>query len=572
MIRIPIRRAALLAVVIGVLFWVSLAALSAVMLWRDREQSFESAQQNAAALVQVLEAHTARTFQTVDLMLAGVADTLNLNHIPKHDARFRETLKARLAEMSHVRAIYVIGPDGYIIHDTDYPTTPDVSLADRHYFIAHRDNVDLVRSVSDPIESRSELGWFLAASRRIGREGKFEGIVVAAVKPDYFESLYRRLNLGRGHVLALFHEDGKMVARFPPVDGSIGSDFAGGRLFTKAFRLPAGSYMAGPDERGKRRMVTYAMMEAAPMMVSMYEEEDLILAGWWRRLKITAVGLLGAIALVALSTVMFIRHDRLKARQRLRQTQREKLEALGRLTGGTAHDFANLLGVVGNSLDLVARLEPENRKVLDAVAVGKRAVSSGAKLIDQMLAFAKDRALRLEVTDVNELIASRAGLLRHAAGSGISVSFDLAANLRPCRTDETQLEVALVNLIANSRDAMQSKGAIVIRTSNHVGAETSAPDGEEDGMARAVCISVEDDGPGMSEEVREHLFEPFFTPKGEAGHGFGLSQIYGFMRQAKGDIRIDSAVGAGTRVHLLFPAVDDDTVAPLEHAPAERGA
>ena len=91
-------------------------------------------------------------------------------------------------------------------------------------------------------------------------------------------------------------------------------------------------------------------------------------------------------------------------------------------------------------------------------------------------------------------------------------------------------------------------------------------------MARAVCISVEDDGPGMSEEVREHLFEPFFTTKGEAGHGFGLSQIYGFMRQAKGDIRIDSAVGAGTRVHLLFPAVDDDTVAPLEHAPAERGA
>jgi len=127
--------------------------------------------------------------------------------------------------------------------------------------------------------------------------------------------------------------------------------------------------------------------------------------------------------------------------------------------------------------------------------------------------------------------------------------------------------VALVNLIANSRDAMQSKGAIVIRTSNrHLnGRAAGGADADHHVAARVVCVSVEDDGPGMAEHVRERLFEPFFTTKGEAGHGFGLSQIYGFMRQAEGDIRIDSTPGEGTKVHLSFLAFEEPTVPPASH-------
>ncbi len=544
------RRPSILAVILAMLFWLSLVALAAVLLWRAREQALESARLNNAALVQVLESHTARTFQTVDLSLAGVADALNLNAIPKHDQRFRDTLRARLSELPHVRAIFVIGPDGYIIHDTDYPLTPDVSLADREYVGWHRDDPGLVRSVSAPLESRSELGWFLAVNRRIGRAGKFEGIAVAAVKPDYFAALYQRLALGPGHVIALFHESGQMIARYPPKPGDVGRSFAGGRLFTKAGQQAAGSYIAPRDALADRRLVTFAKLEDLPLLVSLYQEEDSMLYGWRRSLWITAAALTVVLLLALLSTAMYLRHSALASRQRQRRIQRDKLEALGRLTGGTAHDFANLLGVIGNSLDLVARLAAADGKVLEAVAVGKRAVSSGAKLIDQMLAFAKDRALRLEAVDVNAMIASRAGLLRHAAGSGVTVSFDLAANLWSCRTDETQLEVALVNLIANSRDAMRSQGAVVIRTGNQQRSESGGVVGHP-----MVCVSVEDNGPGMTEEARERVFEPFFTTKGEAGHGFGLSQIYGFVRQTEGDIRIDSAPGKGTAVHLSFPAI-----------------
>ena len=116
-----------------------MAVFAAVTLWRERDQRVAGARRASAALVQVMEAHTARTFQTVDLMLAGIADTLNLGGIPRNDSRFRATMRARLVEVPYVRAIFVVGPDGRIIHDTDYPDTPDVSLADRDYFIRHRD-------------------------------------------------------------------------------------------------------------------------------------------------------------------------------------------------------------------------------------------------------------------------------------------------------------------------------------------------------------------------------------------------------------------------------------------------
>ncbi len=112
-----------------------------------------------------------------------------------------------------------------------------------------------------------------------------------------------------------------------------------------------------------------------------------------------------------------------------------------------------------------------------------------------------------------------------------------------------------MNLVANARDALQGKGAVVIRTSNAL--DEDEPSREAESPGRVVCVTVQDNGPGLTEEAREHLFEPFFTTKGEAGHGFGLSQIYGFMRQVGGDIRIDSAPGAGTAVHLYFPATEE---------------
>jgi signal transduction histidine kinase len=547
------------AIVLGLVFWLLMASIAGLLLWRERQQALESARQSADALVQVMEAHTARTFQTVDLVLAGVADTLKLSDLPRHDRRFRETLSRRLEEIPYVRAIFVIGPDGHFLHDTDYPRTPDVPLDDRDYFIKHRDHPDLVRSVSAPVQSRSAHGRFLAATRRIGGGDRFEGIIVAAVQPDYFQSLYQSLKLTPGRAIGLYHTNGQVVVRYPPAGSKTGSSIADSTLFEN--HLPTetrGTYLAAPDAAQRRRMVSFGKLDRLPLVVTIAQDTRDILASWRTVRAATFVGLVSLLLLVVACLVLFIRHQALQEGARQRQAQREKLESLGRLTGGTAHDFANLLAVVSANLEILGRIHSSDPRAANAVAVGKRAVSSGRTLIDQMLAFAKDRALRIEPVDANALITSRADLLRHAAGSRIAMHFDLAADLPTCQADATQLEVALVNLVVNARDAMPSGGAVSIRTDacpdpDDVGMEGHRPRGAA--PRQFVRVTVRDDGPGMPADVRDHLFEPFFTTKGDAGHGFGLSQVYGFMRQVGGDVRVETAPGEGTSICLYFPAV-----------------
>ena len=152
----------------ALVFWCATAFIVAALLAHERKETLERATRNSSALAMVLEAHTDRTFQAVDVTLAGVAGAIGLAPgLPKHDPLFQRALTERLRALQpYVRAIYVIGPDGWIRQDTDYPSTPDVSLADRPYFRAYAENPELVRSVSTPLQSRSGMGWFLAVSRR----------------------------------------------------------------------------------------------------------------------------------------------------------------------------------------------------------------------------------------------------------------------------------------------------------------------------------------------------------------------------------------------------------------------
>jgi len=223
---------------------------------------------------------------------------------------------------------------------------------------------------------------------------------------------------------------------------------------------------------------------------------------------------------------------------RAQREQAEKLEALGQLTGGIAHDFANLLHVVSASLQLIALRPGERDHVLQAAAVARRAVDRGAELIARLLAFARRQPLELKPADLNSLISAAQPLIAQAAGPRIELVLQLAPGLPPVLTDESQLEIALLNLVVNARDAISRQGRISLRT--HA---TASGD---------VCLTVEDDGSGMSRDVRLHALEPFFTTKGEAGTGLGLPQVYGFMRQAGGSVELDSSPGTGTRVHLRF--------------------
>ncbi|WP_420244108.1 PAS domain S-box protein [Roseiterribacter gracilis] len=269
----------------------------------------------------------------------------------------------------------------------------------------------------------------------------------------------------------------------------------------------------------------------------------------------------------------------LKAEEALRQSQ--KMEALGQLTGGIAHDFNNLLtGIIG-AMDVLKRRVAAHRyddveRFMDAaVTSAKRA----AALTHRLLAFARRQPLDPQPLDANQLIQNMEELLRRSIGEQVSLRTELSADPWPALTDANQLENALLNLVINARDAMPHGGTITIRTGSHTQAANTSPEkaGEEPIAAGDyTVISVSDTGTGMSPETLARAFDPFFTTKpiGQ-GTGLGLSMIYGFAKQSRGHVRIESAPRQGTTVRLYLPrhlgsAVE--RIVPTAPAPAPQGA
>jgi PAS domain S-box-containing protein len=237
--------------------------------------------------------------------------------------------------------------------------------------------------------------------------------------------------------------------------------------------------------------------------------------------------------------------------ERLRQSQ--KMEAVGQLTGGVAHDFNNLLtAVIGNIELLTPRLanDPTASRYL---AAAHRAADNGAKLTEQLLAFSRRQHLQPRAVDLNAVVDGMRDLLTRTIGTTIRVNTLLARELWPALVDPTQIEVAILNLAINARDAMPLGGTLTIETRNLVPGVDRVP--SELGDADGICLTVRDTGTGMTDEVLDAAVEPFFTTKEVGkGSGLGLSQVYGMVRQSNGSMQIESRVNAGTAVHLYLPS------------------
>ena len=257
------------------------------------------------------------------------------------------------------------------------------------------------------------------------------------------------------------------------------------------------------------------------------------------------------------------------AQEQLRQSQ--KMEALGQLTGGIAHDFNNLLTVVVGGLDIIAKRAVDaklKRYAENALAAAER----GARLTGQLLAFSRVQRLEVRPTHVAPLIQNMRPLLRNVLGPGISKEFDLDEAMMPVMADPTQLEVAVLNLAINARDAMPDGGLLTFSLRPvKVTGELELEPGEY------IELTIADTGVGMPPDVLERAFEPFFTTKEVGkGTGLGLSMVYGMARQSGGTARIESTPGKGTAVKLLFRKADAaaaETVSRAEEpAAASRAA
>jgi signal transduction histidine kinase len=248
--------------------------------------------------------------------------------------------------------------------------------------------------------------------------------------------------------------------------------------------------------------------------------------------------------------------ERLRVEQELRHAesrlfQAQKMDAIGKLTGGVAHDFNNLLAAVIGGLGLLERRANLDSAQLEILSMTRRAAEQGTELVRRLLAFARRQQLLPSNIDVSTLEKSVSGLLAHTLGGLVQVEWRVESKLWQAFADPGQLELALMNLVINARDAMPDGGKIIVGASNRM-IERDQPDGLKPG--HYVVLSVTDSGCGIPTEMIEEVLQPFVTTKDVGkGTGLGLSMVYGFARQSNGAFRLTSNVGVGTEAEIWLP-------------------
>jgi PAS domain S-box-containing protein len=267
--------------------------------------------------------------------------------------------------------------------------------------------------------------------------------------------------------------------------------------------------------------------------------------------------------------------ERSKLEAQLQQAQ--KMEAIGNLTGGMAHDFNNMLGVIIGNVDLLRDLKKDDAAVEELTHEALGAAFRGADLTRRLLAFARQQPLRPQCVDVNELVSGITRLLSRTLGEDIEISLDLYPDVWPVVIDPAQLESSLTNLATNARDAMPDGGRLMVVTRNRILDADYAAQHADVAAGGYAMIEVGDTGTGMTQQVINRIFEPFFTTKRrDKGTGLGLSMVFGFIKQSGGHVTVYSEPGMGTTFRLFLPrmmenvtAIEESSAKSLPHGRGE---
>ncbi|HJV40293.1 ATP-binding protein [Caulobacter sp.] len=359
----------------------------------------------------------------------------------------------------------------------------------------------------------------------------------------------------------------------PDVEAVAAYDMQGGLAagYTRAGTPPPTRNVLGPPRMdGSRLVLTAPVIEGETVLGSVYlrtmlespTRRAMRYAGFallivMAALLVAVLGAANAREAEAYRKLKAEIREREKAEDALRQSQ--KMEAMGQLTGGVAHDFNNLLMVASSGLDLLERTSDPTRR--DRLRQGiRQAIDRGASLTQQLLAFSRRSPLKPEVVDIGERLAGMHAILDRSLREDVTVRMELPPDLWRVEVDASQLEVAVLNIAINARDAMPDGGAIVIEARNE-------PSGRPDGAGDMVRLAIRDTGVGVAPDMVSRLFEPFFTTKAVGkGTGLGLSQVYGFARASGGEVGVESVLGEGTTIWLRIPRSTKSPVAPAPAA------
>jgi signal transduction histidine kinase len=547
----------------------------------EYERRSAAAAMEAATEAHFLADHAERLFEVSEIGLTAAINLLgdqSWNGISGSQS-LQQQLR-RLADATPYIEDFWFNDERGILRITSFAfPTPFSDASDRASFVAARQpGHDLF--IGDLIVGKVTKRPTFLVSRRIETAGAFRGMASVTVDLAYFTDYWKQLSLSYDSRVTLFRAGNfGILARYPDVDANVVT------IGTTAQRAIGEAVQAGATEGSysSDRFGSFEQVGHLPLYVSVDVSKQSVLDSWkawaWTRAPLPILAALGFIAV----TLFAVRQARAEARDQLaleraqvalrlaneelrsqiasRETaegqlrQLQKMEAIGQLTGGVAHDFNNMLSIVIGSLDAVrrrlARGQGGIERFVDAATEGAQ---RAATLTQRLLAFARRQPLAPAVIDVNRFISDLSELMRHTLTEAVQIEIVLGGGIWKTFVDGNQLESVLLNLAVNARDAMPNGGKLTIETANasldydYAAHHPGVPAGQY------VLVAVTDTGIGMSAETISQAFEPFFTTKPVGmGTGLGLSQVYGFVRQSAGHVKIYSEPGQGTTVKVYLP-------------------
>ena len=559
-------------------------ALFSYASWINYRDTIAHADEQLTASLNILSEHASKVLQSVDLATTSVDAIVGDLSDAQIEAR-QEALHSQLSKLEKalatVAAIFIADRNGRALASSAiFPLPPDTSVADRDYFQAQADR-NAGTYVGAVLQSRATKERFFGVSRRRpADDGQFTGIIMISVMPKVFTEFYKQLAGDTSASFSLARRDGAILARYPAPPGDVTHYGPDSEFVRSIGSQPERGMLTTTSIDGTQRRIAYRKLGNSDLYVSDGLQTDEIYSRWIRLMAShlifgipATLFLFGLVLLTIRRTQAFYAEAERRelAEQALRQSQ--KMEAVGQLTGGVAHDFNNLLTIIIGNLGIAKRGVVESRaeRALNNALVG---AERAAQLTQRLLAFSRRQPLNPRVLDVNKLIVSISDLLVRTLGENIELESIGAAGLWKVEADASELESTLLNLALNARDAMPEGGKLTIETSNAYLDEGYCQQHAGVAPGQYILIAVTDNGGGMSAETIDRAFEPFFTTK-EAGKGtgLGLSQVYGFMKQSEGHVKIYSESGEGTTIKLYLPRRDGNEAAHSADEPvgSERG-
>ncbi|HVQ79500.1 MAG TPA: ATP-binding protein [Pseudolabrys sp.] len=553
--------------------------------WINYQNALTRADEELAGSLNILSQHASGIFQSVDLTFAAVdaiVGDLTDEQIKASDQALHQQLGKLEKSVKAIDAILVADRNGHtIVSSAVFPIPSGLDVADRDYFQAQVDR-DAGTYVSAASRSRVRQEDFFGVSRRRSvRDGQFNGIIMISITPKVFAEFYRQLAGDTAASFTLSKSDGAILARYPMPAGDVTHFRPDSGFMLSVVDHPEGGFVTTSySVDDLQRRFAYLKLGYADLYLSDGLPIDSILYGWMRTMASHLV--FGIPATLVLFTLVLLAMRRTRAlyaeterrdmaEQALRQSQ--KMEAVGQLTGGVAHDFNNLLTIIIGNLGIAKRgvVEARAERALNNALVG---AERAAQLTQRLLAFSRRQPLNPRVLDINKLIVAISDLLTRTLGENIELETISGAGLWNVEVDASEMESTLLNLALNARDAMPTGGKLTIETSNAYLDDEYCREHEGILPGQYILVAITDSGAGMSAETIDRAFEPFFTTK-EAGKGtgLGLSQVYGFMKQSGGHVKIYSEPGEGTTIKLYLPRREGNelVISGADDLNSERG-